>query len=71
MEAHCKVVWLVGVQVPCRNCFALGRSKSLKLMIVAGFQQKGDCKQEAAGLLVGGVEKASLAVAWADHTKLF
>ena len=65
MEADCKVVWLVGDQVRCKNCSGLGWSKRLCSKLVgtpAGFRKKKDCKQQA-GVLVGRMEKAFLAVA--------
>ena len=77
MEADCKVVWLVGDlvgdQVRCKNGSGSVGSKRLCSKLVgetlAGFRQKGDCKQQA-GVLVGGMEKAFLAVARVDCKKL-
>ena len=73
MEEGCKVVWLVGDLVRCKNCSGSGWSKRLCSKLVgetlAGFRQKGDCKQQA-GVLVGRMEKAFLAVARVDCKKL-
>ena len=77
MEAGCKVVWLVedlvGERVRCKNCSGSGWSKRLCWKLVGetlvGFPQKGECKEQA-GVLVGGMEKAFLAVARGDCKKL-
>ena len=77
VEAGCKVVWLVGdlvgERVHCKNCSGSGWSKRLCSKLVgetlAGFRQKGDCKEQA-GVLVGKMEKAFLAVARVDCKKL-
>ena len=71
MEEGCKVVWLVGVRVHCKNCLALGLSKRLCLKLVGtlvGFGQLEDCKEQA-GDLVGRREKGFLAVALVECRK--
>ena len=72
MEEGCKVVWLVGVRVHCKNCLALGWSKRLCLKLVGtlvGFGQQEDWK-ERAGDLVGRREEGFLAVAPVECRKL-
>ena len=72
MEEGCKVVWLVGERVHCKNCLALGWSKRLCLKLVGtlvGFGQLEVCKEQA-GDLVGRREKGFLAVALVECRKL-
>ena len=68
MELDCKVFWLVGVRVYCKNCLALGWSKRLCLKLV-GFGRQEDCKEQAE-VLVGRREKGFLAVALVECRKL-